>query len=304
MLPERLASGARGALLGTFVGDALGMPYEGMPPEAIPRRLDMRAARMGPGTYTDDTEMAINLAESLLRCDVVDPEDLARTFRAHCDLRRGYGGGTLAVMELWAQGVPVRDAARLVFDGRGSLGNGAAMRVAPVALRFHAEPQRLEEQARISAAVTHAHPEGIDGAVAQATAVAAALTGRDVVTAATNAAVTDAVRSAIEGPTPGDPTGGIPPTAAASVAAAIRTAAAPTFEQAVTDAVHLGGDTDTVAAMTGAIAGARLGAAAIPPRWLEALEDGARGRAHVIRLADALAARAIGARGCRSPSGD
>jgi poly(ADP-ribose) glycohydrolase ARH3 len=77
--------------------------------------------------------------------------------------------------------------------------------------------------------------------------------------------------------------------AAESVPAAIYTALAqPTFEQAVRFAVRVGGDTDTVAAMTGAIAGARHGASAIPARWLEALEDEDRGRSHVERLANDL----------------
>ena len=57
---------ALGALLGTFVGDALGMPFEGSPAELIPEHLEMVEARLGRGTYTDDTEMMIALAESLL----------------------------------------------------------------------------------------------------------------------------------------------------------------------------------------------------------------------------------------------
>jgi len=73
-----------------------------------------------------------------------------------------------------------------------------------------------------------------------------------------------------------------------SVCAAIYTAIAhPTFAQAASFAVRLGGDTDTIAAMTAAIAGARHGARSIPTRWLQALEDGKRGRSHV----EALAAR-------------
>jgi poly(ADP-ribose) glycohydrolase ARH3 len=76
-----------------------------------------------------------------------------------------------------------------------------------------------------------------------------------------------------------------------SVCAAVYSALAhPTFEVAVRFAVTLGGDTDTVAAMTGAIAGARHGAQSIPRRWLDALEDGKRGRSHV----EWLAARLVG----------
>jgi len=125
--PSALADRALGALLGTFVGDALGMAWEGAPPGTIPDVLEMEDERLGAGTYTDDTEMTIALAESLLRCDVVDDEDLARSFLAVHDPRRGYGTGTTQVFDLWRKGVPTREAAARVFDGQGSLGNGAAI---------------------------------------------------------------------------------------------------------------------------------------------------------------------------------
>lgn len=64
--------------------------------------------------------------------------------------------------------------------------------------------------------------------------------------------------------------------------------AAPSFEDACTFAVRIGGDADTIAAMAGAIAGARFGASAIPERWLAGLEDEGRGRSHVERLAAVL----------------
>jgi poly(ADP-ribose) glycohydrolase ARH3 len=284
---------ARGALLGTFVGDALGMPYEGAHPRAIPAVLEMVDARLGRGTYTDDTQMMIALAESLLRCDVVDPEDLARSFRAHHDPARGYGAGTTRVFELWEQGDSVDEAARRVFAGQGSLGNGAAMRVAPVAVRFADDDVLLATHASRSARVTHAHPVGIDGAVVQAAAVAAALNDQDPLPAAIAAARTREIRERlleIRGSTAIGPSA--TSSAEGSVPAAIAAAAgADGFEEAVTKAIRAGGDTDTVGAMAGAIAGARFGAAAIPARWLDALEDGERGRRHVESLADELAAR-------------
>lgn len=294
---------ATGALLGTFAGDALGMPWEGAPPDAIPAVLDMEPARLGAGTYTDDTEMAIALAESLVRRDGVDAEDLARAFLAAYDPRRGYGGGTTQVLSLWREGVAVTQAAQRVFDGQGSLGNGAAMRVAPVAVRFHADAGVVSAQARRSAQVTHAHPVGIDGAAAQAAAIAAALYGDDPLAAALVAARTQEVRDALgelatrtEGALEphllGDG-GGVPSRADRSVAAAVVAGArAGSFEAAVTVAVRAGGDADTTGAMAGAIAGARFGAASIPTRWLAVLEDGERGRSHVETLAVRLAERA------------
>lgn len=288
---------ACGALLGTFVGDALGMPYEGAPASKIPAVLEMADARLGRGTYTDDTQMMIALAESLLRCDVVEPQDLAQTFLAHHDPRRGYGTGTLRVFELWRGGEHVEEAALRVFDGAGSLGNGAAMRVAPVAVRFASDDVLLAAQATDSARVTHAHPLGVDGAVVQAAAVGAALADADPLAAAIAASQTaemvarlGAVRDARAARAPAGPASSA---AHESVPVAVAAAArAGSFEEAVTAAIGCGGDTDTTGAMAGAIAGARFGAAAIPARWVEALEDGKRGRRHVVELARELAVRA------------
>jgi poly(ADP-ribose) glycohydrolase ARH3 len=292
-----------GALLGTFVGDALGMAWEGMPGDDVPEVLEMCDARLGRGTYTDDTQMMIALAESLLRCDVIEEEDLAATFVAHADTRRGYGTGTLRVLEAVRRGTPVLRAAAEVFEGRGSLGNGAAMRVAPVAVRFFDDQVLVGVQARRSAHVTHMHPVGIDGAAVQAAAVAAALDDDDPFAVASAACSTASLRRALDDVHRRigrrlDPAAlrstasGVSSRADDSVAAAVVAGAlAQDFEQAVTLAIRAGGDTDTVGAMAGAIAGARFGASAIPRRWLDALEDGERGRSHVERLAGQLAKR-------------
>jgi poly(ADP-ribose) glycohydrolase ARH3 len=166
---------ARGALLGTFVGDALGMPFEGVAPAEVPERLEMLDARLGPGTYTDDTQMAIALAESLLDRDGVDAQALGRAFVDAHDPRRGYGSGTTEVLRLVRSGIDPHDAARSAFGGEGSQGNGAAMRIAPVAVCYAHDAAALAQAARASARVTHAHPLAVDAAVAQAAAIAAAL---------------------------------------------------------------------------------------------------------------------------------
>jgi poly(ADP-ribose) glycohydrolase ARH3 len=354
---------ARGALLGTFVGDALGMPFEGQPPEAIPLEVEMTEARLGRGSYTDDTQMMIALAESLLRHGAVVPDELGRAFLRAYDPRRGYGAGTREVLRLVAAGVPATEAATRVFDGHGSLGNGAAMRIAPVAVRFAGDEPRLLREAEASARCTHAHLFGIDAARAQAAAIAAALRGDDPIAAARGSAQTAELRHRIDaaanllavaeassppeprelvrgelradapaappsegaegGEPPADvPSGGEPPPPrrATSPREAARSArpdparaaellgntyagheSVPTaifaalvhdeVEQALAFAVRCGGDTDTIAAMTGAIAGARHGASGIPDRWLDALEDGEKGRRHVARLADRLAGK-------------
>jgi poly(ADP-ribose) glycohydrolase ARH3 len=288
---------ARGALLGTFVGDALGMAWEGAPPEAIPERVEMREARLGKGTYTDDTEMMIALAESLLERGTIDADELGRAFLAAYDPRRGYGAGTRQVLDLIASGIRPAEAARAVFAGQGSLGNGAAMRIAPVAVRFAQEPDRLRAEAERSARSTHAHPLGVDAAQAQAAAIAAALRGDDPLVAAREAAASDELRQRLDAATalsnaePSVAAAALGNSSAAheSVPTAIYAATAhPTFDQAVGYAVRCGGDTDTIAAMTGAIAGARHGASSIPGRWLDALEEGDKGRTYVIELANRL----------------
>lgn len=303
--PDDVRDSALGALLGTFVGDALGMPYEGRPASAVPELVEMRDGRAPAGSYTDDTQMTIALAESLLRCDGIDQQDLARTMREHYEPERGYGSGTRAFMSLWDQGVPVPDAATRTFDGQGAATNGAAMRVAPIAVRFFPDETRVAGEARRSALVTHAHPEGIDGAVVQAVAVAAAMARRDALAAALGAAETASMRMRLEqlatvaehGLDPrvlGGPEHAVASSATSSVPVAVVLGSrARSLEEAVTLAVRCGGDTDTVAAMAGAIAGARFGAGSIPPRWYAALEDGERGCSHVARLARALAEGAL-----------
>jgi poly(ADP-ribose) glycohydrolase ARH3 len=297
---ERLIDASAGALLGTFVGDALGMPFEGTAPRQAVAAIEFEDARLGRGTYTDDTQMMIALAESLVEHGRVVDEDLAQRFLAHHQPERGYGSGTLEVFSLWRQGVPVGEAAGRLFRGKGSLGNGASMRIAPIAVRFALEPDRLLDQARRSARLTHAHPLGVDAACVMAAAIGAGVRGDAVLDAALAAAGSPVMRvqldcvAALVG-------SGLPPDSVAaelgnsssghqSVPTAIYAAcAASTFEAAVRFAVCCGGDTDTIAAMAGAVAGARDGVAEIPDRWLEALEDGPRGRGYVSQLAESIA---------------
>jgi ADP-ribosylglycohydrolase len=290
---------ARGALLGTFVGDAIGMPYEGCRAGTAPRPLEMVEARLGRGTYTDDTQMMIALAESLVACGRIEPEHLARAFLDAYDPRRGYGSGTVEVLSRWREGESVDTAAERLFGGSGgSFGNGAAMRIAPVAVMFASDTERLVEEAQASARLTHTHRVGIEAAVAQAAAVGAALTGADPLAVARDAVrggeiderlaeasdhVEDGVTAVEMAALLGNSSAGHE-----SVPTAIYAAAAHSgFEEPVTFAIACGGDTDTIGAMTGAIAGARE-ASAIPARWLNVLENGDRGRSYVEDLARRL----------------
>lgn len=286
----------RGTLLGTFVGDALGMPYEGSPPEQPPRPLEMVEARLGRGTYTDDTQMMIALGESLVACGRIEPDHLARAFLEAYDPRRGYGAGTVEVLSRWRSGEPVDTAAKRIFAPSGSFGNGAAMRTAPIGAMFAEETERLVREAEASARLTHTHPVGVDAAVAQAAAVGAAMNGSDPLVAARAVVRTEdlgdrlaqAARLAKDDISPADAAEVLGNSSAGheSVPTAIYAAAVHSnIEEVVTFAVKCGGDADTIGAMAGAIAGARHGADAIPPRWLEALEEGDRGRSFVEGLA-------------------
>jgi poly(ADP-ribose) glycohydrolase ARH3 len=296
---------ARGALLGTFVGDALGMPFEGAQPAEVPARLAMLDARLGRGTYTDDTQMAIALAESLLERGEVDAAALGRAFAGAHDPRRGYGAGTTEVLRLIRSGIHPHAAASTLFGGQGSRGNGAAMRIAPVAVRYAHDRAALARAAEASARVTHAHPLARDAAVAQAVAIAAALRGEPALDAALAAARTPELKQRLAAsarligarPRPEEVAARLGNSSRGheSVPAAIYAAAAhESVEEAITFAIRCGGDTDTIGAMAGAVAGARTGASALPSDWLDALEEGPKGRSHIEKLADRLVALRAG----------
>ena len=170
---ERLFDHFAGSALGTFIGDALGMPLEGWPPQAIRRRFGLLSelidGRFPAGHYTDDTEMMISLLETLVAAEGFDPAVAARRFLANFHPERGYGGRIYGIMDLLAAGEP--------WDrvGTDSFGNGSAMRVAPIGFFYFDDLEQLDRAAAGQAAITHTHPEGLAGAVVQAGAVALAM---------------------------------------------------------------------------------------------------------------------------------
>ncbi len=124
--------------------------------------------------------MACSVVEALQQRGGLDPDDLFERFarRYRADPNRGYGPGMILLFHLVGQGMTWETAVRDLFgDGSGSFGNGAAMRVAPVGAYFAEDYDQVVAQARDSARTTHAHPEGIAGAVAVAVAAAAAVRG-------------------------------------------------------------------------------------------------------------------------------
>lgn len=131
-----------------------------------------------PWNYTDDTEMALALIEVLADHGGIDQERLAQVFarRYRRQPRRGYGGTAHEILGAIGDGTPFALTAGRAFSGMGSMGNGAAMRVAPLGAYFADDLAQVVAQARASAAVTHAHPDGQAGAIAVAVAAAGACT--------------------------------------------------------------------------------------------------------------------------------
>ncbi len=195
-----------------------------------------------------------------------------------------------------------KQVVRTVFPG-GSLGNGAAMRAAPVGLFFHRDLDRVAEEAMASATITHLHPIGIDGAIIMATAVALLLRlkwpfdRRRFLTELSQRATTEEFRWQLRTAAKLEPTDSVyfgnSLEAHRSVTSAILCFAfsPDSFEKAVASAIGMGNDTDTLAAMAGALSGAHLGYAALPKASLEKLEEGPRGRTFLDQLARRLAER-------------
>jgi ADP-ribosylglycohydrolase len=137
----------------------------------------------GPGEvwhWTDDTAMALSVVRVLARHGQIVEEELARAFADTyaADPGRGYGAGMHELLpRLGEEPGAWRTAARELFGGQGSFGNGASMRAAPLGAWFGPDLEATTEQARRSAHVTHAHREGVAGAVAVAVAAALAVAG-------------------------------------------------------------------------------------------------------------------------------
>lgn len=282
-----------GALVGSALGDAIGeMAFRFTGRDMLLAAVEDYKVL----TWTDDTAMAIGLAESICGSGGIDPEHLGETFRRNYEREpwRGYASGPPTIFAaVQSQGLSYAEAARRLFGGKGSLGNGAAMRIAPAGLFFHDAPD-LYEQAAASASLTHAHPIGIDGAAVLARAVSLAMVldcarefpRGEFLEALVGFSRTNAfwgkirlVRELLQKD--------IPPGEAATrlgrsvsvdeslpfaLYAFLRHPGS--FSECLLCAVLEPGDRDTVGAMAGAVSGAYLGVEGIPAGWREKLEDG------------------------------
>ncbi len=313
MNPDRLKDKFIGCMLGTHVGDALGMPVEGYDYKTIEVKYgelrEMLDARMGAGTYTDDTEMMIGIAESLVECKGFNGRDMADRFVKLYNPERGYGGGTVKALSLIKEGIDWNFAGERVFGG-GSFGNGSSMRIAPIGAFYYDKTDDLRKIAYESSNITHAHMFGREGAALQAYAVAKAINSNPSEELDKQSFVSDLISFVSdEGrvynaklqhikklleyvPDKAEVINrlGNDSSAPNSVPTAIYSFISHSydFEDSVSYAVSLGGDTDTIGAMTGAISGAYHGKKGIPQRWLDMLENGERGRDDIEMLAEKL----------------
>jgi ADP-ribosylglycohydrolase len=171
---SRLARAYR-SLEGLSVGDAFGDRFF-VNPAALQLLIGNRALPATPWRFSDDTQMALSIVETLAAHGEIDRDYLAQSFGDHYDRSRGYGPAMHELLGRIRNRTPWRAAARAQFSGQGSFGNGSAMRVAPVGAYFADDLDAVVAHATRSAEVTHAHPEAIAGAIA--VAVAAALAWR------------------------------------------------------------------------------------------------------------------------------
>jgi len=281
-----------GGLVGTAVGDAIGeLAFRRPTRDGLLADVEARETLV----YTDDTAMAIGLAESLVEVGGLDQQHLGETFRDNFNREpwRGYASGPPTVFSrVERQDLTYPEAARTLYGGEGSYGNGAAMRIAPLGLFFR-DAENLYEVARLSATVTHAHPVGVDGAAVQARAVAVAaslnphlpLSPRDFLSDLLDTARTQEmrrgltrVRELLEGHAPSQKAAaelgqGVAVHRSLPFAIYSFVRHADSFEGCLFCATLNGGDRDTLGAMACAVSGAYLGVEAIARSWRSKLEN-------------------------------
>lgn len=159
------------SLQGLSVGDAFGEKFF-LHSDVAENIIAARAIPAVPWYYTDDTQMAFSIYWVLREYGEIKQDELAKSFARRYDEERGYGAGMQRLLLSIRNGGKWQDLSCNSFNGQGSYGNGAAMRVAPLGAFFADDLDLVVEQAAKSAEVTHAHSEGIAGAVAVAVAAA------------------------------------------------------------------------------------------------------------------------------------
>jgi poly(ADP-ribose) glycohydrolase ARH3 len=295
----------KGSLLGLALGDAFGAPFEGGILERACWAVIGKAN--GKHRFTDDTQMTIDVAKSLIAYGHIDQADLARRFAQSYRWSRGYGPGTARTLKLIRRGRSWDTACRSVYP-KGSYGNGGAMRAPAVGLFYAtASEQELIDAVGAATVTTHAHPLAVEGAVliALATALAYKDENTDVLLAklaqriesfefksklSKVAALLHSGKAVAPRSVALELGNGIAATESCVTALYIALAFRDKpFKDLLEFSLRLGGDVDTIAAMGCAIWGAFRGNDALPQNYLGQLEHYQRISALAEALADAAA---------------
>ncbi|MFH9348254.1 ADP-ribosylglycohydrolase family protein [Kitasatospora sp. NPDC017646] len=278
------------ALNGLSVGDALGAQF--FVPETARAHFTTRTDPPGPWPWTDDTEMACSVYAAQRERGTIDTFDLTHAFARRHDFDRGYGPAANRMLRLVREGGDAKALAAGLFDGQGSYGNGAAMRVAPLGAAYADDPSAVVGPAADTAVITHTHPQAVDGAIAVAVAAAYAVRARTepmtpeafleaVVELTPYGALREALAEAIRLVDEPDLRAvahvlgnGSRTSAVDTVPYALWCAARrlTDYRAAVREAIAAGGDMDTVAAITGGVVAAYTGSHGIPASWMAARE--------------------------------
>lgn len=250
----------------------------------------------GPWWHTDDTQMAMSIVEELTAHGQIATDSLARRFmeRFQADPGRGYGKGARMQLEEIARGSSWRQTSAAAFSGRGSKGNGSAMRSAPLGAYFAENLNLVVSESTQSSVVTHSHPEGIAGSVAVSLAAAGAWNARHLELEAARSLIW---KSVLERTPPGETLEGIrkaravpfemsPENAARILGSGFLVTAPDTvpfalwcalrhlndYREALISTLEGDGDCDTNCAIVGGIVALRVGREGIPADWLASRE--------------------------------
>jgi ADP-ribosyl-[dinitrogen reductase] hydrolase len=280
---------AEGVLLGLACGDALGRPVEFETPARILAQYGEVTEMLGDGTWgkpagtvTDDTDMATCLARSLVDCGGFDPTDVADRFVAwYASEPFDVGTVTAAALSRIRDGEPWDVAGQRVWEDSpegSNAGNGSVMRVAPLAVAYDTDETALVEASETSSRITHADPRCTAGCAVLALTLSRLLSDDDAPLSTaldrvdTPAPLREALRPVSTGDVdPGDlrSTGYVVDTLQTALWYGLH---GDTADAALVDVVNMGGDADTVGAVTGAVVGARFGWSALPAAWLDSLD--------------------------------
>lgn len=282
---------AAGILLGLACGDALGRPVEFNSAAQIQAEHGVVTEMMGHGTHkqpagtvTDDTQMALCIARSLSEHGTFHTGDIASRFVEWYDSEPfDIGRMTILSLSRLKHGDDWDEAGRHVWqqsrEGQNA-GNGSVMRCPPLAVRYSTDWGRLAEVSRQSSLITHADPRCTYGCAVLNLTLAGLIENantplRDALDYIGSDAP-DELHTALEPLARGRSPGNLE--TSGYVIHSLQTAlhdglSAETAEEAIVTAVNRGGDTDTIGAVAGAVAGARFGGSAIPDRWLAAIDE-------------------------------